>query len=719
MTPDDQVIVIGGDDDPGPSRPRPPRRFSPYLIFVPVVGLFLAVIAFVVTPQVEPPTTAEPSGIDAPPEPPRAFVSTTALTIPDEVPLLATGWKEVDLPGRSWGLVAIDAGEPGWLAVAEGQPPLAYVSTDAVLWQARTLHGLEGHAFEASVGERSMAVVGSWVGDYSFDRDTSAVSTDGGRSWRTYPVDTLANSWIATIQHVGDVLFAAGSRAPAPDSPFGDRGTAEVWRFNGQSWDRGSLNARVGSQVTAIVEGPDGAALAFGHDRDGLAAWTLDPEVGPHTFEPPADGSTIGFLDVERRPDGSYVAVVGPVGGLGTAIWESGDLVRWTEVSDWRVAVNDVTITDDGSLLAVEPSDGNGLWAQTPTGPARVRTRYSDVVTGRESSGWVDAVEGFDDRIVVVGGSDDGRSQMYVRGTTVTPLALAGTPPPQDLSWKEVAAVPIDPGNDWGSLSVAQSGDESFVLADGRVFQVFETEGVLSIVESLPAAQMIGVGPSGVWAANPSGSAGTQLFTYGRDGVWSTQLVPVGSVMAVSELGGALSVIASEPVMGGATVWTFEDGSWQETAGGITVWAGAAVPGGFLVSRPVDSPDNVFGQEVVFSSDGLTWTPVGVRLGVPWLGGVPLLYDPDEPSSIKLADRWPDHEDVRFDRPPMMVSRFGDDLWLLAPGDLTIRSADGSERSHPVDIEHGVEGLAAILPSAEPTLVELTDGEVRILRLAP
>ncbi|MGF1665149.1 MAG: hypothetical protein ACFCVC_02640 [Acidimicrobiia bacterium] len=708
MGSDDHVIVLGGDDL-APPDPVPPRRPLVVLLLL-VVALLVGVIAFVLSPRTGTPTVADPTGLEAPPEPPRAFVESTAVTAPADVPELALGWRPVTMAGPGWSVSDIAHGPAGWLAVSAGSPVIVHTSTNAVLWEAASLVEVAGSDPQVAVGEGVMALAA--VGDLD-NAVFAAISGDGGETW----VETLVDRRPAVVHGVavvGSVVYAFGEVLEPTDPTWGE-GTPVVWRHDHQGWVVMEDLAAGGGAVTGVLQSGDGPVRAFGQ-IDGLAAsWVVGDELEPVPVEVPPG---LGWF-VEVGPDGGvgYFAVAGTsVTGVGTSVWWSEDLVSWEAPGSGRPLRE--AIVHAGRVLAIH-GDQVGLVSVGLDAQSFISNRYPGAETGWEEFGYVAALA-TDGETMVLGGIDDaGRPAIAVRGTTVQPTSL---PVVADFIWSVVAGTEAafpDPHN---PPVIVTSGDRTFVLASG---QVLEVEGLDSASPTIEPAVIGGdpiragrLGRVGdvVWAFDGDRR---QLFTLDAGGGWAVSAMPLSWVDIVFDDGSGLVALGWLDV-DIELARTRPDGSWMidEVVEG-KVWPAAAIDGAvFGVSEDGSGVDTA-----VVSTDGVEWQPVGIDGSSNWplggIGGILFLRDASDPFAVWLLDRWPEVERVVLPtHSPRTIQRFEDQLWVLSPGALWIRCADSSWEELPTGIQHGVTAPPAVIPGDRPTLVASFGDGVQLLRLS-
>lgn len=706
MGSDDQVIVLGGDDV-APSDLSGPRR-SPLPILLLVCALFVGLIAFVLAPDDEGPNAVDPAGLEAPPEPPRAFVEATPATAPADVPELAVGWKPVSMVGAGWYVSDVAHGPSGWLAVSAGTPVIVHTSTNAVLWEAASLVEVTGSDPQVAVGDGVMAVAALGLPK---DAVYAALSDDGGESWTETLVDTRPGV-VHGVSAIGSKVYVFGEALDRTDPSPGE-GTPVVWRHDDQGWSVIEDPGASDGAVTGVLEGGDGSVRGFG-ERDGAAAsWMLDDELGPIAVDvPPALGS---FVEVGSDGEGRFFAVGGSIlTGTGHSVWWSGDLTSWEAPgsgSPLREA-----IVHDGQLVGVH-GDQVGLVSVGLDAQSFISNAYPETDTGWEGFAHVASLA-TDGETVVVGGVDDaGRPALAVRGTTVHPASL---PVVADFIWSVVAGTEAALPDPHNPPVIVTSGDRTFVLASG---QVLEVEGVDSasptIEQALIGGDPIRAGRLGrvgdvVWAFDGDRR---QLFTLDADGGWAVSAMPLSWVDIVFDDGSGLVALGWLDV-DIELARTRPDGSWMidEVVEG-TVWPAAAVDGAvFGVSE-----DGSGVATAVVSTDGVEWEPVGIDGSSDWplggIGGVPFLRDATDPSTVWLLDRWPEVERVVLPtHSPQTVQRFEDQLWVVGPGALWIRGADKAWTQLPTGVQHGVTGTPAVIPGEVPTLVVSVDGRVELLR---
>ena len=707
MVPDEQVIVLGGGDDGIPDlERRPGRRSSPVWLLLAVLGLFVSVIAFVVVPQEETPTTAQPGGLDAPPEPPSAFVQTT-VSLPSNVPDLALGWRQATLFRPGWQVNSVDHGPDGWLAVSGQVPTIAHVSDNAVLWHAHTVRGLTVENAVAAVGEGLMAIFGSNQYEQpGGERAVGAISRDRGSTWSTIGLDGLVS--VSDVQIVDGRVLVAGSIGTVPGFQWNNEGRAALWEvIDGRLVDLG-LDTTNRSRANAIVVGPDSEVRVFGHTDEGATVWTAGN--GERTAMPEIDplGSRT-FLDVEILDPG-LVALVGVPGSTeGRWLWTSRDGTVWEETgTTWDGPVSSIAVGPRG-LFGLPVREGRLWWGVGGT----LRSTYPDLETGWENAGLLSDLEIHGDIMVMTGAAASG--QLFVRGTVLPPIEVVTPLVGGEPRWRTVASVDLE-GDELSShaypFAAVTSGRSTFVAVPGRLYEVVETEAGVELRPSISGLSNIGSGNAGIWATVEG--AESQLYLYGSDGVWSTQIVPMQGIASVGELNDALTV-AGWGNQGFAALRMTDDGSWEElTPGGGLGWF-QITPGGLVGEVwPVDG--SAERPDAAFSPDGVQWNVLdGWRTAGS--GGVPFLASTDDPNVIALADTAPDLVGIDIPvgtAPTVAVERWQERLLVMGADSLFFRSGDEEWQEIPVDLEHGVTGQAVIVPGAEIRIAMITGGQLVI-----
>jgi hypothetical protein len=707
MGSDDHVIVIGGDDVAPSDRSGLRRSPLPMLLVVGV--LFVGLIAFVLAPDDAGPTAVEPAGLEAPPEPPRAFVEATAATVPADVPELAVGWKPVSMAGPGWYVSDVAHGPSGWLAVSAGSPVIVHTSDNAVLWEAASLVDTEGSDPQVAVGDGVMAMTavgfnGTVLG---------AVSLDGGRTWAETLVDPRPAA-VHGVAAIGSKVYAFGEVLEPTDPTWG-RGTPVMWRHDDQGW-AAIEDPAGGGAVTGVLETSDGSVRAFGL-RDGSAAsWGVGDALEPVPVEvPPALG---WFVEVGSDGGGRYFAVGGrSLTGTGNAVWWSEDLLSWEAPgsgSPLREA-----IVHDGQVVAVH-GDQAGLVFVGLDGESFVSNRYPVVETGWEGFAYIAALATEGETVVMAGLDEADRPAIAVRGTTVQPTSL---PVVADFVWSVVAgtesALP-DPHN---PPVIVTSGDRTFVLAsrDGQVWEVGDLDSANPTIEPVlidgDPIRAAGLGRVGdmVWAF---GGDFSRLLILGADGRWTASPMPLSLVDLVFDDGSGLVALGYR---GGAPALARRgpDGEWVvEDGAGAAVWPVAAVDGA-VFGMLEDASGAV---STVVSTNGVEWEAVGIDGASDWPlvvnGGVPFLRDASDLSAVWLLDRWPEIERVVLPtHSPHTIQRHEDQLWVSGPGALWIRGGDLGWTQTPTGVQHGVMATPGVIPGEAPTLVVSSGESIQLLRL--
>ncbi len=716
MDSDDHVIVLGGDDV-APSDTSGSRR-SPLPILLVVGALFVGLIAFVLAPDDEGPTAVEPAGLEAPPEPPRAFVEATPATAPADVPELAVGWKPASMVGAGWYVSDVAHGPSGWLAASAGTPVIVHTSDNAVLWEAASLVDTDGTVPQVAVGDGVMAVT-------TMGRNgavLAAVSLDGGETWAETVVDPRP-AVVHGVEAIGSAAYVFGEVLKPTDPTWGE-GTPVVWRHDDQGWAAIEDLAAGGGAVTGVLQTSDGSVRAFGQRGEIAASWGVGDALEPVAVEvPPALG---WFVEVGADGGDGYFAVAGSsLSGTGNSVWWSEDLLSWETPGSGSPLREAIVV--DGQVVGVR-DDQVGLVSEGSDGRSFVSNRYQDVATGWEQFVYVAALA-TDGETVVMGGLDDAdRPAIAVRGTTVQPTSL---PVVTEAAWSVVAgsAWAVEPGADEVSLDpfnrpvvVTSGGDRTFVLASGGVWEVAvmdpagpPIEPVLIDGEPIRAGGLGRVGDV-VWAFEGDFS---RLLTLGADGTWTASPMPLSWVELVFDDGSGLVAVGRRGG-GPALARRGPDGEWVvEDAAGEAVWPAAVVDGG-IFGVVEDAGGAV---STVVSTDGVEWEPVDLDGSSDWqvggIGGVPFLSDATDPSTVWLLDRWPAVERVVLPtHSPRTIQRFEDELWVLSPGALWIRGADASWEELPTGVQHGVMATPGVIPGETPTLVVPFGESVQLVRLS-
>ncbi len=710
MTSDEQVIVLGGDRNNGPTvERRPGRRGSPLWLLVAVLGLFAALIAFVVIPQEEPPTTAAPGGLNAPSEPPSAFVQSTPTTVAD-APALALGWREATLVRPGWTVSSVDHGPDGWLAVSGDMPTVAHVSDNAVLWHAHTVHGLVVENAVAAVGEGLMAVFGS--SEYAAPagaRAIGAISADRGVTWTT--VDHRGLVSVSDVEIVDGRVLVAGSVGTVPGFGWNNDGRAVLWEVvDGELVDLG-IAATDRSAANAIVADPSSQIFVLGHTDAGAAVWTPGGS-GPVVVTELDEFGSRSFLDVEYV-DSGLVALVGVPGGTdGRWLWTSGDGVAWEETGTTDGTMVASIAVGPRGLLGLPPAEGR-LWSQVE---GQVRSKYPGHETGWERAGLPTDIE-TDGEVIVMTASGATDGQLFVRGTTVPPVEVVGPLQAGESRWRTVATVDLE-NEELGAYNhpfgVATDGQSTFVVVPGRLYEVADDVEGLELRPSISGVSNIGAGSSGIWAAVDGPES--QLYLYGSDGVWSTQIVPIQVISSVGVVDGALTV-AGWGSRGFVGLRMADEGSWVELPTGEDIWWFHITPGGlFGEQEPLLGPEDR--AQPVFSTDGRNWEALdGWRPGGAGVGASLFLSRIDTPEIVALADTATGLVEIEVPAgsvPIVAVERWEDTQIVAGVDSLFVRSAGADWVEYPTDLEHGITGQMAIIPGPVLRIAMLTERQLVI-----
>ncbi len=708
MASDDQVIVLVGGRPPGIERPDGRREISPLWLLAPVLGVFLAIIGFVITPHEESPTTADPAGLDEPSEPPVAVDPTTTRPA-TEPPELALGWREARLLGAGWTVSSVDHGDDGWLAVSSSPLVVAHVSQNAVVWEAHTVHDLVVEAPVAAVGDGVMAVFGSdQYSDHGRPRPVGAISTDGGSTWR--PVEHDGPIVISDIEIAGDRVFVAGSVGDVFGFGWEDQGRAAVWEVVDGKMEavdtEGGAQSAVGSLATV-----GGKVMGFGHTYIGAAMWVVGRSAASVV---PAMGAGSSFIDVEETDEG-LVALVGSGGSgwpTGHELWESADGSAWQR-SD-RSGPPEVTFlaSTQGGLVAAPQSPGQ-LWAEDM---GTLGSSYRDHVTGWESAGLVTDVATSGEVTVMTASGDSG--QLFVRGTVVEPLEVVPDLPEDATRWRTVGSVAFerDQRIQPHPFQAVSDGAVTMILTPERLFELKDDDGVLVLTPSLVGASNIGVGPGGVWAMIEGSEA--QLYVYGSDGVWAADRVPVQGVLSVGEHDGAMAVSGWTHDGSFRMVRRAPGGAWEEVDIAVENGWFAMAPSGILGRREVVE-EGRHRSEVLFSADGSEWEVMdGWTLNGLGPGDSFYLVSETDPSTIGMVDELPHVVEVELPGSvfgPIEVERWGDRLIVRGLARLEVQGAGGGWTSLPLDLEHGIHGPAVVVPGPKPRMAIIVGEELRIV----
>ncbi len=681
---------------------------SPLWLFAAVLGVFLSLIAFVVTPQEESPTTADPTALDEPSQPPERVDLTTAGP-GSEPPELALGWREAPLLGAGWTVSSVDHGDDGWLAVSSSPLVVAHVSQNAVVWEAHTLHDLVVETPVAAVGNGVMAVFGSdQYSDPGRPRPVGAISTDGGTTWR--PVEHAGPIMISDIEIAGDRVFIAGSVGDVFGFGWEDQGRAAVWEVVDGEMVAVETDGGLHSAVASFATVGD-KLMAFGHTEVGAAMWVVGRSAA--SVVPAMRGGST-FIDVEET-DAGLVALVGLAGSgwpVGHELWESADGSAWQPSDRTRPPGVTFLATTPAGLVASPQTPGQ-LWVEEV---GILTSSYADRVTGWESAGLVTDVATSGQVTVMTASGDKG--QLFVRGTVVAPLEVVPTLPDDAPRWQTVASAAF--GRDQSfqpyPFQAVTDGGVTVISTPEGLFEMEDDDGVLVLTPSLVGASNIGVGPDGIWAMIEGSEA--QLYVYGSDGVWAADRVPVQGVLSVGEYDGATAVSG----------WTQDGifrlmrrdpaGEWVDVDVVLEGGWFAMAPTGILGQREVVE-DGVYRSEVLFSTDGSEWEVLdGWTLDGFRPGGSFHLVSEAHPATIGLVDALPDI--VEVDLPgsvfgPIEVERWGDRLIVRGLARLEVQDAGGDWTSLPLDLERGIYGPAVVVPGPEPRMAVIVGDELRIL----
>lgn len=705
MATDDRVIILGGDETE--AEVAAPRRRSPLLFLLPVVGLFVALIAFVATPQDEAPTTVDPSDLLAPAEPSAATpASTPTEPVPTSVVAAeSVGWQTLVPVGDAWAISSVEHGPAGWLATAIGRSVIAHTSLDGVAWRASTIPGFTGFNAVAAVGDQRMVVaVSPWDDDP--DSGGVAVSDDGGITWsveRFYETALVLDVAIS-----GDSVLVVGETG-TEGFQWTSPGTAALWVLDDMGLRRVDVETSDRSRIAAIVDSPEGEVVLFGGDDDGPAAWreSRDGTWFPVPLQTPDRPGSGAFKSVIPTADG-YMALISSTGSeSGRRLWRSSDLSTWEPLAESVATL--IGISSDGAGGAVGVAEGgsviwtiDGSGSQAVIGPFMGPERRIPVGLILD----VEIVPG----IMVAAVEADGAPSLLVQTPAEPTSVIARSLEPY---WERVATLDVPGASPFGwPFQSFQSEAAAFLAVPGRVVELSDLDSdAPRMTPSLSGPTYAGSGPLGAWVSAASGSSST-LYIYGSDGVWSSERIPVQQVEAVG-------LVGDTPVAFGWGLSTYvrlerdPDGEWVESAQQpeTSVTGAAATDVGFVAQSG--------GGGTVASTDGVVWKAIEGQLNSAWSGGLPFLTYADDASRIGVLDRWPTVETLVLPDGfgyPSSVHRDGEDFWVLGAEGLLVGSSD-AWTEYPLTLEHGIDGMVFPVVAGRPTLAAVGFGEVHLLQV--
>lgn len=706
MATEDRVIILGGEENEAEVA-APDRRRSPLLFLLPVVGLFVALIAFVATPQDEAPTTVDPSDLSAPAEPITATTAPATEPTPANVATAeSVGWQTLVPVGDAWTIPAVAHGPDGWLAVSMSSSVIAHTSTDGVTWSASTITGLQGFNVRGAVGDGRMAVaVSPW--DEDLDSGGVAVSDDGGVTWS---VERFAEPALVRDVAVLDRGVLVVGETGTGEFQYNAAGTAAAWMLDDSGLRRLAVESSDLSQISAIVESPGGDVVLFGGD-DGPAAWreSRDGTWFPTPLPTPERAGAGAFRSV-IGVDGGFMALIATrAGESGRDLWRSEDLLTWAPLAE--ASANLISITPDGDGGAVGVADGGAsIWTMDASGDEMVIAQFMGLERRIPVGLVVDVAVGPGMAVAAV--ESDGGPALMIQTPAEPESVVARSLEPH---WERVATVDVPGATRFGwPFKSIRSGEATFLAIPGRVIELSDLDSEApGMSPSMLSPAYAGSGPLGAWVSSDPGMT-SSLYVYGSDGVWSSERVPVQQVEA-------LGVVGDTPVAFG---WGLNDyvrlertpaGEWIESAEqpDTRVFGAVATDGGFVAVSESGM--------TVGSVDGLTWEPLQGELNSAWAGGVPFLTDQDDPTRIQVLDRWPEIDTLVV--PESLgylysVHRNGADFWVHGTDRLLVGTTD-AWAEYPLTLEHGAGGVVVPVPGDRPTLAVMGFGEVALLQVRP
>jgi hypothetical protein len=630
--------------------------------------------------------------LDAPPEPPRAYVADTEPTVPVDTHPLATGWEVIELTG---GGVTSDVahGGAGWLAVTEAGGFVAHTSPNGVLWQARTIPELSGFGVRAAVGDDVMAVVTSGGGSPWQDWPSTAVSQDGGAGWSVVPLDERG-AMVDDVRAVSGTVYVFGGLGSSDLPPP----TPAVWWWDGSGWVAAVATGPGAGLVTEVIETPDGTTLALGLTDGDPAAWEVSSE-GLIPFDADLGGALI--TEALPVPGGGFLA-------LGISDERGRPVDRFLRSEDGRSwflhsevdPLAGLTVTGPDRFVAIG-LDESFLQAYGPDGSAEITV--GDRPT-RSHLAAISAIAASNELMVMGGLGPDGEAALAVRGLTTAPVSL---PAPTAARWQVVAGAdtrwldrPLPTG-------VAGGCGDPLVQVGSTVWRLRATDGLPSLEEaSRSAIPFVGCSPGGPWLVS-----GDELRILDGASWRRIDAVPVSTVAAVGLVDGT-ELMLGYGGLGVLEAYRLDDGRpWEPLTTPQEVRNVIALDNGFVGQRLVGSAPTT-----VVTEDGVTWTPIEGLLS----GSVSLPYVtvPGERGRVRVLDRWPDVEELSLPTPSVsVVMRHGDGFIAQSPGSVWISMDDGTWERLPAGIENGVGAFASLVPG-DPPLLAVHDG-ASVQLLAP
>lgn len=703
---EEQVIVLGGDNDQVPSPERPETNRSPLWVVGLVVAVLAGLIAVFVIPQNDRATTTDPDGLEAPKEPPSAFVRPAV----DEDAVQPYDAHRVGFDGTG-GVTSVDHGPDGWLAVSAGAAVVAHTSENAILWEPSTIHGMVGEHPVAAVGDGVLAVVGSSShGVTDGLSQVGATSTDFGRSWS--PIVNEGPTLVTDVEVIDDRVYVAGATGAEPGSDIEVTGTAAMWEVvDGRLIPIELTSAESPSIVTSIVE-TDLGVMAFGSVDSTAARWTIEGE-RQHLITP-IDASTYRFVAVEQANDGLAALVGRTASHSGWRTWVSQDGFEWTEPNGGSLgrALTDVAVTENGELVGPTVS-GEDVWLgeRGVTGAGQLSGGDGDALRA-----WITAVESADG-ITIFGGVSDIDPVLFVHGTTVHPVEVTPAIGSEAPHWRTELTIDLGPEGPESiarPLASARVEDTILVATTTHVFEV-DVSDDLSVTPFAEQLRNLGSSGTGIWVAAVGPGNQTELHLREPPEPWRAISSPVHDVIGVGRVDGVLTVTG----WGSAGI-----GAYQQTGDGL--WAASNDPsqvehvpifpiGDTLLgigasSDPFDTPP------AVTSRNGQDWDPIDGWTVLWGFGSHPFLRSLDDASVVANPTSLPDLHPFTMPTtaPDVRLWPWGDRAIVQDPWFVHVPDGSGWQ-SFPIDVEHGVAREAITLPGDTPRLAMVDDGALIFL----
>jgi hypothetical protein len=727
MRSDEVVLVIGADSDADPTQsPTPPSR-RPMMAGVVVLAALITIAVWASQGDGEA-GSAIPT-LAAPPEPATTTIAERgAPTTRPPPPELATGWHMALTPG-SGSVMAVAHGPLGWLAVTGGgADSLVMTSTDAVLWDARTL--TSGVATTADQRRDHITMYAEVTGDrYVVAGEVWSDGATRGHTWVSGDGVTWSEIPLPEGFRPEGVSEAYG--VPYTFGAFvGDtlydqiRGRAAVLRLDGDEWVPVELPIADpdGSVVVEVVPRFSEVA-AIGIDEGGMAVWIGDGRSSFRRQEVEIEDrfSRRVPFSVTRMADGSWAVLVGdPTNFVASSVLVSNDLVEWSWVTSTMRGVSELVATGD-TFLAFQNQDPAVLMALDPGGDWEIlMSRFVDVVGGIEDAMWLSAAAASGDTIVVGGAASDSGPGLWTRGPT-QPAVLLPAPDPAAGFWEVVvdADGAAAEGGAWLG-DPTRRGDTVFLpTASG----LYGFEGGELTRELIGPVTVFEVGDD-VYAVRDGLDQDTStVYRRTGDGLWDQREVETTYVVAMSRLadGRAVAIVGPDPGNWQMMVQA-DSGAWEASGpvGGEPDmgWPVGMPLGGFLTGG---GPDGV-----MWSADGLVWETTDLPANVyPQAGGTLIEWDEAAGGVTRIGwveKAWPEVNWI--DSPtgelwgmarsgPSLALRGDDGVWVSADGGSTWGVL-------PVTLESGVAASSWISIAADvPTIATIDGDHLTIRRWVP